>query len=157
MYMLQPGEAAIKAPLLVNSKAQDLTSPRAIIISDFNLRHMQVGTLTQFDQLSIPFKSTIVSHNNIVYLVLLQYDSKQVRLAPCCLKLGTSKTTNPLDSWKNEPAESQHPGRSAPFFTHLVTLCDLQSPVILVASLFIVVRPGAPSSVLAPSSDALCS
>ena len=30
-------------------------------------------------------------------------------------------------------------------------------PLFLVASLFLVVRPGAPSSVLAPSGDALCS
>ena len=30
-------------------------------------------------------------------------------------------------------------------------------PFALVASLFLVVRPGAPSSVHAPSSDALCS
>ena len=30
-------------------------------------------------------------------------------------------------------------------------------PLLLVASLLLVLRPGAPSSVLAPSSDALCS
>ena len=33
----------------------------------------------------------------------------------------------------------------------------LIASLLLVASLFLVVRPGAPSSVLAPSSDALCS
>ena len=39
----------------------------------------------------------------------------------------------------------------------LARLQDIRCPVLLVASLFLVVRPGAPSSVLAPSSDALCS
>ena len=36
-------------------------------------------------------------------------------------------------------------------------LCPVRSFLLLVASLLLVVRPGAPSCVLAPSSDALCS
>ena len=56
--------------------------------------------------------------------------------------------------------------RYSSLFAHLnplETVCELQRaqlfrcPLLLLAFLFLVVRPGAPSSVLAPSSDALCS
>ena len=57
---------------------------------------------------------------------------KEVRLAHCALRARERRRVNGHQRW----------GR-----------CEF----LLVASLFLVARPGAPSSVLAPSSDALCS
>ena len=56
--------------------------------------------------------------------------------------------------WGREP----HPGLMGGRTARVRLVCDVAScgcPLLLVASLLLIVRPGAPSSVLAPSSDDL--
>ena len=73
------------------------------------------------------------------------------------LRLVSSPASSGSNVPKRDPAAASFAKRCREDLRFGASAEDLRNELLLVASLLLVVRPGAPSSVPAPTSDALCS